>query len=141
MQSGILPSQVSGHIETLERKAVDAFRDHDFRLMEEMHDPQCIGVGILGAQYTKTEFIAAFRDKLNVRAIDLVSTKIVLENSFAVVLSNWDVNIEFGHAMIAGRVRVTRTWVKRASEWKIISFHFSDARLATTWEKLKSANR
>jgi hypothetical protein len=98
-------------------------------------------VGILGSQYEKDAFIDAFKNSLTVRSLDLVSTRVVIEDSFAVVLSNWDVDIAFGHSVIDGRVRVTRTWVKRNSDWKILSFHFSDARLARTWEKLRSADR
>jgi hypothetical protein len=138
MQSSPLPSQTYVLLEQLENRAVQAFRDHDFQLMEELHDERCLGVGILGSQYVKTEFIKAFKASLNVHSLALLSTDIVVEEAFGVVLSNWDVNISFGPSVIQGRVRVTRTWVKRPEGWKIISFHFSDARLATTWEKIKS---
>lgn len=138
MQSDSLPSQTHSLIERLGNESVQAFRDHDFKTMDDLHDTHCMGVGILGAQYAKSAFIKAFKESLRVHSLDVVSTRIVVEDSFAVVLSNWDVNISVGPSVIEGRVRVTRTWVKRPHGWKVICFHLSDARLATAWEKLKS---
>jgi hypothetical protein len=136
MQADSLPSQTKAQIEQLEALAVQAFRDQDMSVIDGLHDDLCVGVGLLGAEYSKAEFMSAFA-ALTVESINVVSTKTVLENGFAVVLSNWDVNLTFGPAVIDGRARVTRTWVKRGNTWKIISFHFSDARLAKKWEQLR----
>jgi hypothetical protein len=113
-----------------------AFRARDVSEIETLVDDRCIGVGVTGTEYTKADFIRDHYGKIFVNSFDVIAIKVVEEESFAVVLADWEVDLVVDKSILQGRVRATRTWAKRRDGWKMISFHIADARLVTAWEQV-----
>jgi hypothetical protein len=122
--------------EALERRLLRAFESRDLSELERLVDDRCIGVGILGTQYSKADFIRDHYGKVCLKSFAVVSMRVVEEPTYAVVQADWEVDMTVDKSVFKGRVRATRTWVKRNPGWKMIGFHVSDARLATVWEQV-----
>ena len=138
METSPLPkSRLSTSVfESFERRLLNAFLTRDVSDIEELVDERCIGVGVTRVEYTKTDFIRDHYGKVFVKSFDIVSIKVIEEDSFAIVLADWDVDLTVDKTIVQGRVRATRTWAKRPDGWKLVCFHISDARLATAWEQV-----
>lgn len=126
--------------EVLEERVLEAFKSKNLAEISELVDERCIGIGILGTEYTKSDFLNNLYAVSTLSSYEIVSIKVVEEDGFAVVLTNWDGDMKVNDTAIKGRMRVTRTWVRHDKGWKMISFHITDARLVSAWENLRAGS-
>ena len=138
MSPELLPVSLTSapYFQSLEERLLEAFKNRNLDQISELIDDRCMGVGIHGKEYSKADFLEELYNSVNVSAFEVKSMKVIEEDGFAVILANWEVDMKLGNAIIRGRIRATRTWIRRPDGWKMISFHLTDARLASAWEDL-----
>ena len=122
--------------QTLENSVMDGLNRADAKLIDSLLDSKFVGVGLMGITYTREEFLKHITTTIVIRQMSIRSIRAIEETGFAVVVSDWTVDLTSKSSIVIGSVRVSRVWVQRGSEWKILSFHTSDARMGESWEAM-----
>jgi hypothetical protein len=92
-----------------------------------------------GHLLNRSEFLDSVRQETRkIRSVSQSQLIIEIYLNTAIVVGSQFVDAEFFGSPFTGETLITRTWVKIQGDWKLASFHASDTRLLTSWQKLKN---
>jgi hypothetical protein len=87
----------------------------------------------------RSEFLDSVRRQKR-KIYSVSQAQVIIQTYFntAIVIGSQIVDAEFFGNPFKGETLVSRTWIKIEGIWKLASFHASDTRLLSEWNKLRA---
>ncbi|RYZ73554.1 MAG: nuclear transport factor 2 family protein [Proteobacteria bacterium] len=132
-------SPITKKVRELEESFLSALEKRDEDLVASFLDVRFRGVGVFGTVYDKGEFLSESFRKTEFRRVQLSSVRVTEEMGFANSITEVEVDVTLASSVIKGKLVITRTWVARGENWKMLSFHLTDSRLGQSWKNTSKA--
>lgn len=123
----------------LESVLKTALMSKDMNLLESLLDDRFRAVGMTALVHSKEQMITEVRERASYRHMEIVDISVIEEDGFAVVMTDWNLNVTYQRIHFDGLLRVSKVWIKRPKGWKILSYQVADARKSEAWREALAA--
>jgi len=109
-----------------ERRLQAAQRAGDVDALDALLDDRLVATGPDGASFDKADDLAAHRSgALRITKLVQEDLDVLLDGDVAITRVTTSAEAVQGGVPMAGRLKYTRTWVRRDDGWRVLGAHFS----------------